>query len=58
VAGGFSDTEELVIDGGHRFDRRRSEPQRGEALMRRTEIFNHQVKLRISQGYLAFSDKD
>ena len=58
MAGGFSDTEKLVIDGRHRFDWCRSEPQRGEALMSRSEIFNHQVKRGISRDYLALRDKD
>jgi hypothetical protein len=53
MAGGLPDTEELVIDGWHRFNGRRSKPQQGEALMRRTEVFNHQVKWGISRDYFA-----
>ena len=58
MARGLSDTEELVINGWHRFNGRRSKPQRGEALMRRTEVFNHQVKGGISGDYSALRDKD
>ena len=58
MAGGLSDTEELVIDGWHRFNGRRSKAQRGEALMRRTEVFNHQVERGIPGDYFALLRKD
>lgn len=58
MAGRFSDTEQFVIDGWHSFDRRRSEPQRGEALMCRSEVLNHQVKRGITRDYLALRNED
>ena len=58
MPGRLADTENLVINGSYRFNRRRSEPQRGEALMRRAKVFYHQVKRRISCNNFALSDKD
>jgi len=54
----LSDTEKFVIDGGHRFNRRRSKAQGAEVLMRRMKVFNHQVKWGISRDHFAFRDKD
>jgi hypothetical protein len=51
MSGRLSDTENLVIHGSYRFNRRRSEPQRGEALMRRAEVFHHYDSQSICVGF-------
>src|SRR6476661_2934219 len=46
----FPHAEQLVIDGCQRFDWRGGEPERGEVLMSRPEILNHQVERGLLRG--------
>lgn len=58
MTGGLSDTEYLVSNGWYRFNWRRIESQRSEALMRRAQVFYHQVKRGIFRDYFALRDQD
>ena len=58
MPGRFPNPEELVIDRWHGLDRSRGEPRCGEALVRRKEIIDHQVKRGIARDHLELRHKD